>query len=201
MSSDNFIIKVFKINFGLITFSSIFFILSIVLYYLMFDYAITPFADISKSMVTDVTTIEGIDAVVSLFGQLYTAFDWIFLFLVIDIMISACVAAIQARTLNPFSFIGMVLFGNVIFIYLLSFAVEIKSWIMSQFAYNMLLTVPETPFMTFWATYDIYILSVFMVILLVLNQLDMEDVRTKLGMENQNTEYSSQDLRGSFVEK
>lgn len=176
--------NIFQLSFGLIIGSAVFFIFSIVLFYIMFDYAITPFATIASGMTTDANTLTGISDVVAQYLTLYTALDWFFLLVIVNIMISSCIAAVKARTLNPFSFIGMALFGNIFMIFLLSFAVEAQSWILSEFAYNILLSVPNTPFITFWFNYDIFILPVFFLILLALNQIDIDDLRAKIGLDN-----------------
>lgn len=105
---------------------------------------------------------------------IYKIADYAFLSLIISLFIQSCIASGQARKLGVYSFFGFISIGNIILIFILTYAIHIRDWFLNEIVYNILTISIETQFFNWFFANSYYIAMVWYVILLFLNIVDFK---------------------------
>jgi len=127
--------------------------------------------DLGVSSEASQTRIEG---VADSFNNLYTFGDYAFLFMIIGLVIQSFIASSQASRSGIFSFFGYMTIGNIILVFLLSYAVHFRDWFLNEIVYTILTISIETPFFTWFFTNSYYIGMVWYILLLFINIIDFK---------------------------
>jgi len=157
--------------------------LGIGFHYITYDYIIEPIADIGQSLL--VNGGEAYNAIGVLEGQYegrVGIYDLLFLFSMISIFIQSCWTAIKAKRLGFMTFTGLLTIGNIFFVLLLSYAINIRTWILNEFFYKMI-TETFTARWTFMFFENSYIICFsWFTILLILSYVDFPALISKVGL-------------------
>lgn len=115
---------------------------------------------------------------------LYTIADYIFLFFIVSVFINSIIAAVNTKKEGILTFFGYMTLGNVILIFLLTYAVQIQNWIINNIVYSVLLININTPFTLWFFDFSIYIGTFWYTLLLVINIIDLKSIASKFGLIN-----------------
>lgn len=178
----NFGLSLYGFMFVLIVVSVVMLFVSFGFHFITYDYVIEPTATIGQSMLNSsgvaYANIENLKD--DYYGR-WAVYDLLFFATMISLFIQSCWTAIKARRLGFMTFMGLLTIGNLFFVLLLSYAINIRTWILNEFFYKMITEsfTARLTFMFFENSY--YICFGWFTILLVLSYLDIPAILARIG--------------------
>lgn len=172
----NFGIGLFWFFFALMFISGIFFFIFTALPAMLSTYGIDIAVDANQDLVdlgvSSAASQNSINAIANSFTNLYKFGDYAFMFIIVSLFIESCIAAKNARRGGIYSFFGLMTLGNVILVFIMSYAIHIRGWFLNEIVYNILTISIETRFFDWFFSNSYYIGMVWYAILLVINMVD-----------------------------
>jgi len=124
-------------------------------------------------------------------GESYKLFygyaDYLFIFFMIGVLVQSLIAAVKSQRQGILSFFGYITLGNILLLFLIGYAVEITSWILNEIVYNIVLVNIDTGFINWFFEYNIIIVSIWFVVLLVLNMVDLQNIMNRIPLLNRDS--------------
>lgn len=151
--------------------------LSFGLHYIFFDYGISEAGTIGKNLISpydpSAPAIAEIEKYETGFLGLTNFYDILFLVMMLSLFIESTIAAVAQRQAGFFSFFGFITIGNVFLITILSYAIQVRGWFLSEVVYEVILVTIDAPIMTFFFNYSMYIGILWYAWLIAVNQIDL----------------------------
>lgn len=174
-------VGLFGFFFILMVFSSLFFFLTFGMHYILYDYGISQTTAVAETLLSPTgESMDRINELATSYLGITDYYDLLFLVLIVSAFIESTIAALKAREDGFLSFFGMVTIGNIFLIFVLSYATQIQGWILNEVIFNVILVTMETPVMTFFFNYSMYLAIFWYLWLLGINQINLEGVKEKL---------------------
>lgn len=172
---------IFGFFFVLMVFASVFFFLSFGMHYILYDYALVETTNVAGTILSPTgEAMTNINTLNANYLGLTTFYDLLFLVIILSAFVESTLAAIKAKEDGYLSFFGMVTIGNVFLIFILSYATQIQGWILNEVLFNVILVTMETPILTFFFNYSMYIGVLWYLWLLGINQVNLEGIKEKI---------------------
>lgn len=172
---------IFGFFFILMIFSSLFFFLSFGVHYILYDYAIKEAEYVATTILpVNATAITNIQTLSNGYLGLTGFYDILFLVLLVSAFIETTIASLKAKEDGYLSFFGFVTIGNVLLIFILSYATKIQGWILNDLVYNVILVSVQTPVITFFFNYSMFIAVFWYLWLLGINQINLEGIKERV---------------------
>ena len=179
----NFGLSLYGFFFVMMISTAIMLFLGIGMHFITYDYVIEPIAD-TGSLVLDPAgqAYAHVQALkLDYFGK-WTVYDLLFLFMMLSLFIESCWTAIKARRTGLMSFLGLLTIGNLFFVFLLSYAINIRNWILNEFFFKII-TENFTARWTFTFFENSYIIAfAWFTILVVLSFIDIPAILERVGI-------------------
>jgi len=179
----NFGLELYGFFFVMMIVSVIMLFIGFGFHFITYDYVIEPMSDIGQGLlVVDGETYTAVGALKSSYYDRWAIYDLLFFFSMISIFIQSCWTAIRAKRLGFMTFMGLLTIGNIFFVLLLSYAINIRTWILNEFFYKMITEsfTARLTFMFFENSY--YICFGWFTILLILSYIDIPALIDKVGL-------------------
>lgn len=179
----NFGLELYGFFFVMMIVSVIMLFISFGFHFITYDYVIEPMADIGQGLlVVDGEAYTAVGALKSDYYDRWSIYDLLFFFTMISIFIQSCWTAIRAKRLGFMTFMGLLTIGNIFFVLLLSYAINIRTWILNEFFYKMITEsfTARLTFMFFENSY--YICFAWFTILVILSYIDIPGLLDKVGL-------------------
>lgn len=173
----------FAFFFILVVMSGILMFTTVGVHLILADYAIDPVKQIGQDLIGNAANPSyiALDTLANDHLGIVNYADYLFLFFIVVLFVESVMAAINTKTESLFSFMGFATLGNIILLFLLGYATQMQGWILNEIVYKILLNIPNTPIMTSFFDYSLYIISVWYLILLAVNRLDLQEFKEKFG--------------------
>ena len=196
-------LRIFIFSFLITIISGFFFFLSVDLHFLIYDYGLQPVINLANSTLgVSGEATAGINSLGSKYLGLTQYMDWFFGVLLLSTFISGIIASIQAKKYGIISFFGMVTIGNLFLLFLINYAMEVRGWFLNNIAYAILVGDVNMPILEFFYNYTPFVLIVFALVFLGVNQMDLEKIKEKLpSVFSQEKETSGFSLGGGKFEE
>jgi hypothetical protein len=173
--------EVFGFFFILMIFSSLFFFITLGMHYLLYDYAITQTMEVAGMVLAaDGESMTNINNLAASYLGTTDYYDLLFLVLLVSAFIESTIASLKTKEEGFLSFFGMVTIGNVFLIFILSYATQVQGWFLNEVLFNVILVTTETPIITFFFNYSMFIAVFWYLWLLGINQVNLEGVKEKV---------------------
>ena len=173
-------VKVFGFFFVLMIFSSVFFFLSFGMHYILYDYAIMEVKDVAGTVLNPTgESMTNIEDLSTDYLGLNKYYDLLFLVILVSAFVESTLASMKAKEEGFLSFFGLVTLGNVFLIFILHYATQIQGWILNEILLNVILVTIETPILTFFFNYSMYIGLFWYLWLIGINQVNFEGLKEK----------------------
>lgn len=186
----------FGFFFVLMIFASIFFFLTFGMHYILYDYALDPTIDIADTLLDENgEAMTNINALGSTYLGLVDYYDILFLVLILSAFIESTIASLKTKEQGFLSFFGFVTLGNVFLIFVLSYATQVQGWILNEILFNVILVTTETPVLTFFFNYSMFIGVFWYLWLIGINQINLEGIKEKVPNVFSRSKITSDDGR------
>lgn len=173
-------VGVFGFFFVLMIFSSIFLFISFGMHYLLYDYAIVQTYETADIILdSEGQSMTNIEELMSSYLGITDYYDLLFLFLLISAFVESTIAAIRTKEQGFLSFFGLVTIGNVFLIFILSYATQIQGWIVNEVLFEIIIMTTDTPVLTFFLNYSIFIGVFWYLWLLGINQINIDGLKER----------------------
>ena len=183
----NFGLSLYGFMFVLIVVSVVMLFVSFGFHFITYDYVIEPTANIGQSLLNSSgTAYANIENLKDDYYGRWAVYDLLFFATIISLFIQSCWTAIRAKRLGFMTFMGLLTIGNLFFVLLLSYAINIRTWILNEFFYKIITEsfTARLTFMFFENSY--YICFGWFTILLVLSYVDIPAILEKVGFGGEN---------------
>lgn len=158
-----------------------FFLLALPL--IVHDYGLQQGVDLNQDLVnlgvSSSASQTNIEAIADNFLSFLNYVDYFFLFFIVSLFIESLIASKNAKRLGIYSFFGFLTLGNIILIFILTFAVEINNWFINNITDNIILIAIDTPFMDWFFNYNMYIGVIWYSVLLLINIFDLKSLGSR----------------------
>lgn len=179
----------------LITFtilSGLILVLGLGLFYIFYDYAIDPFVTVSNTLGISPAAKLSISNLSTTYLTLASFFDYFFLFWFLSTFIYTLYAANRIEKLNVFTGFGLLTFGNILLIFLLSYAVTTRDWIINEIFYKILTIGVNIPITQFFLDNTYTIALIWFALIVSFATFNIFDiVRDYFGFNNQNLDNTN----------
>ena len=175
-------IKLFGFFFVLMIIASLFFFLTFGTHYILYDYGIDVTINAVNGTLLNAsgTAMTNIGTLANDYIGLTGYYDLLFLVLIVSAFIESTIASIRSREDGFLSFFGFVTIGNLFLIFVLSYATQIQGWILNDLVFEVILVSADTPILTFFFNYSMYIGLFWYLWLITVKQIDLDSVKEKL---------------------
>lgn len=181
---SKFIFGTFWFFFVLMFVSGIFFFIFTALPAIFYTYGIDLGVQANQNLVdlgvSSNQSQNNILAIANSYNSLYKFGDYAFLLILISLFAQSLISSSQASRSGIFSFFGFMTIGNIILIFILSYAVHIRDWFLNEIVYNILTISIETRFFDFFFSYSYYIAMIWYIIILFVNIIDFKRVASNM---------------------
>ena len=159
---------------------------------ILHQYGIMTLVDVNQDLidmgVSGNSSSAGVLNIAEGYKNIYKVADYMFMFFILSLMISSVVAAARAKREGIMSFFGLITLGNVVLIFLLTFAVRISDWVLNELVYRILNVSISTPFALWFFDYNLYIGFIWYTVLLLVNIVDFKAIGSKFGFVSEDDE-------------
>lgn len=192
----------FGFFFILTIFVAVFFFGSILMHYVLYDYGISTIVDSVASPLLNSTgeSMTNINNLSTSYLGNNQYYDILFLVLIISAFIQSTLGSMKAKEEGFMTFFGMVTLGNIFLIFILSYGLQIQGWIFNEIIYNVLTYNVETPIITFFINYGMYVMVSWYLWLIAVNQINFDGIKDKISsLFSSNRDYNRGD--DSFLDQ
>lgn len=181
-------------------FSGIFLFLSLGLLYLLYDYALNPLIATAQNLDISQQSLDTIDLIDSAYLANTSFIDIYFGITLVTLFISSVLTSLRSKQESIISFFSMLTIGNLFLVLLLSYAVQVRGWFLNNIVYNVLTVDINMPILTFFYSYTYYIIVIWFLVVLAINQLDFSLIQDKTQqlLKRDNSQSDSEDLGIDF---
>lgn len=193
----NFYLDIAKLL-SLLNIASLFFIIAIVLFYTMLQYAALPFIEQSQQFFSDGSVWNS--SMISLFELLLlipSSLDTLFMAFILIIVANIFYFSFRAQKGGLFNFFFFIVIGLPLWMFLSTKIIEIRDQ-MIQYLTSSLVTYPTSIFFDYFTTYSIFINSGIFIVAIIVNMIDWENVREKVVGFTQQTKNNGETLEEVF---
>jgi len=190
--------NIFGFFFGLLIISGLFLFLSVGLHFILYDFGIKTIVEAGETILNPINATESLTAISNLENSYLgntKYFDILFAVVILSLFIESVIASALSRKTGFISFFGLLTIGNVFLIYILSYAVQIRGWMLNEIFFQMITVSINTPFMDMFFNYSLYIIIIWYVILIAVRQVDFDPI-----IERTQNLFSKKSNRGTFEE-
>jgi hypothetical protein len=138
------------------------------------------------SGVSNPSSQASIEAIADDYKQIYKIADYMFILFIVGVFVSSVISSVMAQRQGIFSFFGFMTVGSVILIFLLTYAVAISDWILYEVTLGILSITIDTPFAFWFFEYSLYIGTIWYILLLVINIIDIRAIGSRFTFVNRD---------------
>lgn len=176
--------KLFTFFFVLQILSGLFLFITFGFHGLFDTYVITPSVDAGIDLINQSNTngsyvspaITELENLKTGFESFYGYYDTLFLIFILTGFVQSVIAAANVNKENIISFFGLITIGNVFLIYLVSYAIQVRDWIVNEIVLNTVSGYNNVSWYNMFSEYTYYILVLWYLALLLANQIDWKGV-------------------------
>jgi hypothetical protein len=173
------------------------------LHYIGYEYAIKPISNLSNIGLnaTGVAQTQATAHATQYLG-IVVWYDYLFLLFFVGIVVTSIYTALMSRRIGMFSFFGMFTLGILLFSIVMSYAIQIKTWIISELTMKVLSVNINAPIFNFIVDNIYVIYLIWFCLIVLLSFIDIPTITAKL-FQRQSEEQQTrgqQDLSTSNVD-
>lgn len=180
----NFGVKLFAFFFTLTIVTGILLFFLVGLPAILYEYGLKQGVSVSQELVdmgvSNAATHSSITELAESYKFIYNYADYLFIFFIIGAFIQSIISAVKLPRAGIMSFFGLITLGNILLLFFLGFAVEINSWIVNEIVYGVVLVATETGFINWFFEYNMFIVTLWFTLLVVLNMVNIDSIRDRI---------------------